>query len=157
MYLDYLVDIPEVKGKITFRSKGNARYVYYEYDRIYDSDKKYTTVRRVTICKVSADDESKMRPNENFKKYFPEVEVPEESDTVRSSCLKAGTYMVMSKTVKDMGLDTKLEDIFGVKVAGMLLDFASYSIITEGNAAQYYPDYAYNHPLFTPEMKIYSD
>ena len=29
MYLDYLVDIPEVKGKITFRSKGNARYVYY--------------------------------------------------------------------------------------------------------------------------------
>lgn len=34
MYLDYLVDVPEVKGKITFRSKGNARYVYYEYDRI---------------------------------------------------------------------------------------------------------------------------
>ena len=45
MYLDYLVDIPEVKGKITFRSKGNARYVYYEYDRIYDPDKKYTTVK----------------------------------------------------------------------------------------------------------------
>ena len=30
MYLDYLVDVPEVKEKITFRSKGNARYVYYE-------------------------------------------------------------------------------------------------------------------------------
>ena len=43
MYLDYLVDIPEVKDKITFRSKGNARYVYYEYDRIYDPSKKYTT------------------------------------------------------------------------------------------------------------------
>ena len=39
MYLDYLVDIPEVKGKITFRSKGNARYVYYEYDRTYDPSK----------------------------------------------------------------------------------------------------------------------
>lgn len=45
MYLDYLVDVPEVKGKITFRSKGNVRYVYYEYDRIYDPDKKYTTVK----------------------------------------------------------------------------------------------------------------
>ena len=45
MYLDYLVDVPEVKGKITFRNKGNARYVYYEYDRIYDPDKKYTTVK----------------------------------------------------------------------------------------------------------------
>ena len=41
MYLDYLVDVPKVKAKITFRSKGNARYVYYEYDRIYDPDKKY--------------------------------------------------------------------------------------------------------------------
>lgn len=158
MYLDYLVDVPEVKGKITFRSKGNARYVYYEYDRIYDPDKKYTTVKRVTIGKVSADDELKMRPNENFKKYFPEVETPEgRLDTGRSCCLKAGAYMVISKTVKDMGLDKKLEETLGAKATGMILDFASYSIITEGNAAQYYPDYAYNHPLFTTDMKMYSD
>ena len=27
MYLDYVVDIPDVKGKITFRTKGQARYV----------------------------------------------------------------------------------------------------------------------------------
>ena len=158
MYLDYLVDIPEVKGKITFRSKGNARYVYYEYDRTYDPSKKYTTVKRVTIGKVSADDKSKMRPNENFKKYFPEIEAPEERlDTGRSSCLKAGAYMVINKVIKDMELDKKLEEIYGAKTAGMILDFASYSIITEGSAAQYYPDYAYNHPLFTPDMKIYSD
>ena len=158
MYLDYIVDIPEVKGKITFRSKGNARYVYYEYDRTYDPSKRYTTVKRVTIGKVLADDESRMRPNENFKKYFPEVEAPEERlDTGRSSCLKSGAYMVINKAIKDMELDKKLEGIFGVKTAGMILDFATYSIITEGNIAQYYPDYAYNHPLFTPEMKIYSD
>lgn len=158
MYLDYLVDIPEVKGKITFRSKGNARYVYFECDRNYDSERKYTIVKRVTIGKVSSDDETKMRPNENFRKYFPDVEVPEEAeDTGRSSCLKAGTYMVIKKTVKDLELDKKLEEIFGTKAAGIILDFASYSIITEGNAAQYYPDYAYNHPLFTPDMKIYSD
>ena len=158
MYLDYLVDIPEVKGKITFRSKGNARYVYYECNRNYDPAKKYTTVKRVTIGKVSDDDESKMRPNENFKKYFPEVEAPEEKlDTGRSSCLKAGTYMVIRQAIKDIGLDKKLEENFGGKTAGIILDFASYSIITEGNAAQYYPDYAYNHPLFTPDMRIYSD
>ena len=30
MYLDYVVDIPDVKGKITFRTKGQASYVYYE-------------------------------------------------------------------------------------------------------------------------------
>ena len=50
-----------------------------------------------------------------------------------------------------------LEETFDLKTAGMILDFATYSIVTEGNVAQYYPDYAYNHPLFTPDMKIYSD
>jgi len=158
MYLDYLVNIPEVKGKITFRSKGTARYVYYECDRNYDPQKQYTTVKRVTIGKVSDEDETKMRPNENFRKYFPEVEVPEEkNDSGRSSCLKSGVYMVIRQAVKDMGLDQKLEETFGGKAAGIILDLASYSIITEGNAAQYYPDYAYNHPLFTPDMRIYSD
>ena len=55
MYLDYNVDIPDVKGKITYRTKGNARYVYYECNRTYDPSKKYTTVKRVTIGKVSED------------------------------------------------------------------------------------------------------
>lgn len=157
MYLDYLVNIPDVRGKITFRSKGNARYVYYECFRTYNASKQYTTVKRVTIGKVSDDDESKMRPNENFRKYFPEIEVPEEKDVNRSSCLRAGVYMVVNQVVKKLELDKKLEGVFGSKAAGMILDFATYSIVTESNAAQYYPDYAYNHPLFTADMKIYSD
>lgn len=37
------------------------------------------------------------------------------------------------------------------------MDLAAYSIICESNVAQYYPDYAYNHPVLTPEQKIYSD
>ena len=41
--------------------------------------------------------------------------------------------------------------------AGLFLDLAAYSIITEDNAGQYYPDYAYNHALFTDDMRIYSD
>ena len=40
MYLGYLVDVPDKKGKITFRQKGNAKYVYYEYDRVYDPERK---------------------------------------------------------------------------------------------------------------------
>lgn len=157
MYLDYTVEIPDVKGKITFRCKGNARYVYYECDRNYNPSKKYTTVKRVTIGKV-VDDTTKMKPNENFRKYFPDVEVPEEkADAERSSCLKAGAYMVINQTAKQTGLTKKLEDIFGRRNAGLILDFATYSIITESNAAQYYPDYAYNHPLFAQDMKIYSD
>lgn len=71
--------------------------------------------------------------------------------------MKTGAYMIIDKAAKDLELDTKLQDSFGTKAAGIMLDLAAYSIITEGNAAQYYPDYAYNHPLFTPDMKCYSD
>ena len=158
MYLDYLIDIPNVKGKITYRKKGNATYVYYEYDRIYDPSKQYTTVKRSTIGKLSADDPTKMRPNEKFKKYFPEVETPEEKESNgRSSCLRTGSYLVISEVVRTLGLDQKLVQAFGAKDAGKILDLAAYSVVTENNAAQYYPDYAYNHPLFTQNMKQYSD
>ena len=35
MYLDSLVKVPEVKGKITYRTKGNTVYVEYESARVY--------------------------------------------------------------------------------------------------------------------------
>ncbi len=158
MYLDYLVDVPDEKGKITFREKGNAKYVYYEYERVYDPKRKYTTVKRSTIGKLSDEEPSRMRPNENFRKFFPDAEVPEERENTGRSCaLKAGTYMAINQVVKDFGLSEKLEAAFGARNSGLILDLAAYSIITENNAAQYYPDYAYNHPLFTPNMRAYSD
>jgi hypothetical protein len=49
-----------------------------------------------------------------------------------------------------------IHDIIGKKY-GLFLDLMAYAIICENNAGQYYPDYAYNHPLFTENMKIYSD
>lgn len=39
----------------------------------------------------------------------------------------------------------------------IFLDLAAYSIVSENNAGRYYPDYAYCHPLFTRDMRIYSD
>lgn len=51
MYLEALVKVPDVKGKITFRTKGGATYVEYECNRVYFPDRKYTTVSRKTIGK----------------------------------------------------------------------------------------------------------
>lgn len=107
-------------------------------------------VKRSTIGKLSEEDSGKMRPNENFRKFFPEVEAPGEcEDASRSSALKAGTYMVINQVVKDLGLGEKLEAAFGARNSGLILNLAAYSVITENNAAQYYPDYAYNHPLLS--------
>jgi transposase len=158
MYLDFQVKIPDVPGKITRRKKGGATYIEYEYNRVYDREKQYTFVKRSTIGKQSPDNPMMMRPNLNFMRYFPDTELPEEKDSARrSSCLRVGAYIVIRKIIKEYGLSEMLAEYFGEKDLGLFLDLAAYSIITECNAGQYYPDYAYNHPLFTEGMRIYSD
>jgi transposase len=64
--------------------------------------------------------------------------------------------LVIRDIIRHYDLFGLVEDIIG-RDAGLFLDLAAYSIVSENNAGQYYPDYAYNHPLFTQDMKIYSD
>ena len=158
MYLDFLVKIPFVQGKITRRKKKDAVYVEYEYDRIYDPVRQYTFPKRVTIGKLSETDPELMQPNQNFLKYFPDAELPETKNrTSRSSCLRVGAYFVLRKIIEEYNLVELLGGYFEQRDLGLFLDLAVYSIIAENNAAQYYPDYTYNHPLFTNGMKHYSD
>lgn len=98
-----------------------------------------------------------MYPNHNFLRFFPEIDLPEERDeTYRSGCLRIGAYAVLSRIVAEYHLDEMADRIIGEE-GGLFLDLATYSIISENNAGQYYPDYAYNHPLFTENMRMYSD
>ena len=99
-----------------------------------------------------------MLPNETFVKYFGGQEMPEQkAGQTRSSCLRIGTFLVIQKILNGYKLPEILEKYLGKKKTGLFLDLAAYTIITEGNAAQYYPDYAFNHPLMTEDMRIYSD
>lgn len=158
MYLDFLVKIPFVQGKITRRKKKDVVYIEYEYDRIYDPVRQYTFPKRVTIGKLSETDPELMQPNQNFLKYFPDAELPETKNrTSRSSCLRVGAYFVLRKIIEEYNLVEFLGGYFEQRDLGLFLDLAVYSIIAENNAAQYYPDYTYNHPLFTNGMKQYSD
>ncbi|NCC63983.1 MAG: transposase [Spirochaetia bacterium] len=157
MYLDFLVEIPDVKGKITRRKKGGTTYINFEFGRLYDPGKQYNTPLRSTIGKQSEADDTKMWPNQNFLQYFPDVALPsEKGQAPRSSCLKVGSFLIIKKIMADYCLDSMIERIIG-KDSGLFLDLAAYTIICENNAGQYYPDYAYNHPLFTSAMKMYSD
>jgi len=158
MYLDFLVDIPDVPGKITYRRRADVEYVYYEYLRIYDPERQITNPKRVTIGKRSKADPRRMLPNQNFLKYFPDAELPEEKDrTVRSSCLRIGDHLVIRRIMEEYQLPEILSHYVKSRDLGLILDLAAYTIIMENNAGQYYPEYAYNHPLFTNGMKIYSD
>ena len=158
MYLDFLVKIPDVGGKITTKEKGNSIYVNYEVGRKYNPDKKYNVPERVTIGKQSKADKTMMVPNQNFLMYFPEVELPEERfNSSRSSCLRIGAYMVIQSVLDEYRIPELLGEYFDDKNLGLFLDLVAYSIVCENNAGQYYPAYAYDHPLFTKDMHIYSD
>ena len=156
MFLDFRVSIPS-SGKVSIKKKTNGdHYVYYQYENNYCPERKYNLPKRTTIGKVCQDDPSKMFPNPNYLKFFPNETLPEYKDSSRSSCLKVGTYVVLNKIIHEYHLQSTLESIIGEKY-GLFLDLVAYTIICENNASQYYPEYAYNHPLFTKDMKIYSD
>jgi hypothetical protein len=63
---------------------------------------------------------------------------------------------IMDRIINNYKLDAMISRIIG-RDSGLFLDLVAYSIIAENNAGQYYPDYAYNHPLSTDDMKLYSD
>ena len=156
MYLDCRVKIP-TEGKITVKTINATPYVYYEYGRVYQKDKQYNTPKRTCIGKRDPEQPGFMYPNEKFLKYFPRELLPlEKEGRYRSGCLHIGAFLVIRKIISDYHLDEMIARIMG-KDAGLFLDLAAYSIITEDNAGQYYPDYAYNHALFTDDMRIYSD
>lgn len=158
MYLDFLIEIPDVPGKITTKEKGNAVYVNYEVGREYYPDRKYTIPKRVTIGKLSKADERMMVPNQNFLTYFPEIELPEEKfNSNRSSCLRIGAYIIIQKILDEYKLPELLGEQFEEKDLGLFLDLIAYTITCENNAGQYYLMYAFGHPLFTKGMHIYSD
>lgn len=160
MFYKFTVEIPDVRGKIIEKTTNGVTYINYEYDRVYMPERKYTIPKRTTIGKKDDDNPGMMFPNPNYMKYFPDADLPTEytERTDRSSCVRIGAYIVIRKIILDYGLDRLLLlAMDNEKAMRMVLDLAAYSIITENNAGQYYPDYAYNHALFTDRHRIYSD
>lgn len=157
MYLDFKVKILSDSAGITRKKIKGTTYIYYSYEHNYSSEKGYTIPKSTSIGKCTDDEPDLMYPNTNFLKFFPSEELPEtKGGAHRSGCLRIGTYLVLRRIIAEYHLDEMIGNIIG-KNSGLFLDLAVYSIIAENNAGQYYPDYAFNHPLFTDRMKIYSD
>jgi len=157
MYLNSVVAIPAEKGKIILRKKGGATYVLYQHGNIYKPEKKYAVPQRTIIGKVNSAATDTMYPNEHFQEFFPTVNLSEElPEAYRSCALRIGAYSVIQKVLEDYNIPQMLLPYFG-KESGLILDLVSYMIVDEENAGQYYPDFAFNHPLFSENMRIYSD
>src|SRR5574344_779568 len=156
LYTDIHVKLPEIPGKIIKVPKGGITYVYYQYGSEYNKQKRYAISKRACIGRLG--DDGLLVPNANFSKYLPDAKLPgEKSRTSRCSCIRIGAYAIISRLLEECRLPAILRNDFSPSELGLFLDLAAYTIVCENNAAQYYPDYAYNHPLFTDGMHIYSD
>ena len=131
MYFDYEVKIPDSRHGITRKKIRGITYIYYAYDHKYSLDKHYTIPKNTTIGKCLDVSSETMYPNTNFLKYFPDAEIPvTQVKTDRSTCLRIGAFIVIRKIIAEYHLDEMIGRLIGK------------------DAGQYYPDYAYNHPLF---------
>ena len=157
MYYDFTVPIPKVQGKITLMPKRSIKYVQIETGRVYLPEKKYTIPERVSIGKVDPDHPDQMFPNDRYADFFPDTPMPEERpEAYRSCALRIGSYLVIKQVLKEFKIPMML-DKYLEENAGLFLDLVSFMIIDEENVGMHYPDFAFCHPLFSPNMRIYSD
>ena len=157
MYLEAKIKIPQNIPGLTTKTIKGTTYIYYTFSRTYSAEKKYSKPSGTSVGKCVPDEPGMMYPNHNFLRFFPEIDLPEErEETYRSGCLRIGAYAVLCRIIAEYHLDEMADRIIGEN-SGLFLDLVLYSIITENNAGEYYPDYAYNHPLFTENMRMYSD
>lgn len=157
MYHDFTVLIPRVKGKIVIMKKGSTQYVQLETGRVYLPEKKYTIPERVSIGKVDPEHPDRMFPNDHYADLFPDTPMPEERpEAYRSCALRIGSYLVIKQVLKEFKIPMMLEKYLEDN-AGLFLDLVSFMIIDEENVGMHYPDFAFCHPLFSENMRIYSD
>ena len=97
-----------------------------------------------------------MYPSPDFLTYFPDTELPKDQGwDMRSSCLRIGAWLVIKKMTMESMVDKIINSIYDdQRGTGLFLDLAAYYLTTENNAGQYYPDYAYNHPLFNCQTPV---
>ena len=157
MYYDFTIPVPDVQGKIIISKRTGGYYVLYQYGQEYKPDKQFAIPKRTVIGKRDDINPSLMYPNDKFQQFFPNVILPEHlPEAYRSCALRIGAYVIIKHVFDEYRLPTMLHHWFKENT-GLLQDLVCYLIIEEDNAGQYYPDFAFNHPLFSERMRVYSD
>ena len=138
------VNLPERTVTV---SNGSGTYVYLTQKVEYSSELKRSVPKRIAIGKLN--DEGKLIPNKNYYSIYGEtVELLDQSD--RSDYLSVGPQMITEVISRKVQLYDLLESIFEGD-CNKILDIASYMIMQETNAMQYFEDYGYGHSLLNKD------
>ncbi len=153
----YTVKIPIEEGKIARRSVDDAVLICLLRDSSVSGGVD-ARARIVIIGTVCPDDPERMYPTPEYFRYFSSASVLEAGDPYnshRSNCLRVGAYLAFQKIILELHLDEALRNVLGSE-SGLILDLALFTVIEEKHIVRYYPDYAFNHPVRSEGMKIYT-
>lgn len=138
-------------GTRTTTTKTGITYVQVTAEKVYDPIRKFNNDKRVTVGKMI--DDKYMMPNDNFFTYFPDqitlIEAPDRSDV-----LKVGNHILFSSILKEMGIYDLMDEVYEDS-SSLMKDVVSYMVVEETGVMQHFPDYGFDHPLFSEQ--IYSD
>ena len=135
------VDLPDRTVRVASKS---GTYVYLTQKVEYSSKLKRSIPTRIVIGKLN--DDGKLIPNKNyFSIYGEKVELLERSN--RSDFISFGLNIIIDTIARKSQLYDLLDSIFEDNT-NKILDIASYMILKETSAMQYFEDYGYNHHLF---------
>lgn len=131
--------------------RNGNRYVYFVIGKRYNKEKKNYTEQRKCIGAMI--DDKYMMVNEYFKIYFPDEEVTYKNELTLSKVVKVGATGVLRKIFDDLRLDKYIkiafEDSsnFDFDLSNTVFNLASYMIIEEKSAFQYFSHFKRNHYL----------
>lgn len=146
LYHDLKIDKP--KGTKNYKRNGSV-YVYHVLESTYIPEKKYNVDKKVCIGKMI--DDQYMNPNDNYFKYYDHQVETLKEPPVFSDAIKMGNHMVISKILKDTHLKELINSVHDSD-AQLIMDLISYFIVCEDSVMQHYPDYAFDHALFSDHI-----
>ena len=127
--------------------------IYIVQEKRYYSDLKYNMDKKVWIGKYIGS--SQMHPNDNYKELFPETIREIDHLSLPTYVKRVGIYAAALSICTNNGLYDDLITCFGPQMANLIMDYASYSIITKSNAAKDFSLEMEDKMLFLD--KAYSD
>ncbi len=146
---DCRAPIPQLEKGITI-NRGDKNKVLYTVYPSYDASNRYTTSSRVVIGRAISSNE--LIPNNNYRKYFPELWKSVSDEDVPPVTKKAGLYAMVNAVCQDNGITGILERIFGISRANALLDYVTYSLGYHSNVAMNYKSTMQEHVLFSDQL-----
>lgn len=137
--------------KTKIQPRNGSKYVYVVTGKTYHKEKKFYTETRKCVG-VMIDDQH-MMVNEYFKVYFPDEVVTYSSHLQYSKVVKVGATAVLKKIFEDLNIAKHLRMAFedtgdiDFDLPNTVFNLASYMILEEKSAFQYFEHFRKNHYL----------